>query len=53
MIIGRLVLIPCPISGFFAMIVTTPSGAILMNECGSSGGGAAAGPWANTSGPSM
>ena len=42
MIIGRLVLMPWPISGFFAMIVTMPSGAILMKELGSSGGGGAA-----------
>ena len=32
MIIGSIVLMPWPISGFFAMIVTMPSGAILMNE---------------------
>src|SRR5690348_11424694 len=28
---GRVVLIPCPISGFFATIVTMPFGAMLMN----------------------
>ena len=34
MIIGSIVFMPCPISGFLAMIVTMPSGAILMNEFG-------------------
>src|SRR5262249_51545649 len=31
---GSEVLIPCPISGFFEMIVTAPSAAILMNGLG-------------------
>src|ERR1700721_2769189 len=37
--IGSMVLMPCPTSGFFATIVTVPSGAILMYVCGSGGGG--------------
>ena len=33
---GSMVFTPWPISGFFAMIVTTPSGAMRMNEAGTS-----------------
>jgi hypothetical protein len=38
-------LTPCPVSGFFAMIVTVPSAAMLMNEVGTSGGGGGAPCW--------
>ena len=34
MIIGRCVRTPCPISGFFAMIVIAPSGVIVMKAFG-------------------
>ena len=51
MIIGRLVRMPWPTSGFFAMMVTLPSGWMRMNAFGDSGGGGgAAPPWAATAG---
>jgi len=50
MIIGSVVLMPCPISGFLPMMVTLPSGAILMKAFGSSGGGGVPPrPWPNNS----
>ena len=42
MIIGKVVLILWPISGFFAVMVKMLSGETLMNACGESGGGGVA-----------
>jgi hypothetical protein len=38
--IGSIVLTPCPISGFFATTVTTPSGVMRMNALGAKTAGA-------------
>src|SRR6266404_5879542 len=44
MIMGNEVLTPCPISGFFAMIVTMPSGETLIKALGVSAAGETACP---------
>ena len=42
MSIGSIVFTPCPISGFFATIVTMPSGVIRMKALGANSGDAVA-----------
>jgi hypothetical protein len=46
--IGSAVLMPCPISGFFEMIVTMLSGVMRMNAFGTKATGGACGPCAST-----